>query len=122
MINKPSYHIFNNTKYALNGLKVALKEEKSFKIELIFFLMLQIFIFFISMELSYKMILSISLFLPLLAELINSAIERVVDLVTTEIHPLAKDAKDLGSSAVFISIIITTLIWGCIFYLKFICE
>jgi len=120
LINKPKYHILNNTQYALNGLKVAIKEEKSFKIELIFFVILQIFIYFISLELAYKMILSISLLLPLLAELINSAIERVVDLVTSDIHPLAKDAKDLGSSVVFVSIIITLLIWSSIFYLKFV--
>ncbi len=120
MINKPNYHILNNTKYALDGLRVAVKEEKSFKIELIFFVILQIFLYFISIELVYKMILSISLFLPLLAELINSAIERVVDLVTSDIHPLAKDAKDLGSSVVFVSITITSLIWISIFYLEFV--
>ena len=63
------------------------------------------------------MILSSSLFLVLIAELVNSAIERVVDLVTSEIHPLAKEAKDLGSSVVFVTIMMVSVIWIFIGYM-----
>ncbi len=45
----------------------------------------------------------------LLAEVINSAIERTVDLVTIEYHPMAKKAKDMGSTIVFVSICICTV-------------
>jgi diacylglycerol kinase (ATP) len=120
LTNKPKYHLFNNTSYALNGLKIALRDEKSFQIELIIFIILQIGIFILPIESFYQMILSSSLFLVLIAELINSAIERVVDLVTTQIDPLAKEAKDLGSSVVFITIIMVGVIWGFVGYLIFI--
>ncbi len=117
MTNKPKYHLFNNTSYAINGLKIAFKYEKSFQIELIIFIILQVAIFIIPIETPYQMILSSSLFLVLIAELVNSAIERVVDLVTTEIHPLAKEAKDLGSSVVFITIMMVGVIWLFVGYI-----
>ena len=117
MTNKPKYHLFNNTTYALNGLKIAIKDEKSFQIEVIVFIILQIGISLAPIEIFYQMILSSSLFLVIIAELVNSAIERVVDLVTTDIHPLAKEAKDLGSSVVFITIIMIAVIWGFVGYM-----
>ena len=49
------------------------------------------------------------------AELLNSAIERTVDLVTEEFHPLAKSAKDLAAGAVFVVSMIAALIGICIF-------
>ena len=49
--------------------------------------------------------------LVLIVELINSAIENVVDLVTKEIHPLAKNAKDIGSTAVMFCIGLHVIIW-----------
>jgi diacylglycerol kinase (ATP) len=49
--------------------------------------------------------------LVLIVELINSAIENVVDLVTKEIHPLAKSAKDIGSTAVMFTIGLHLLLW-----------
>lgn len=61
-------------------------------------------------------ILRLSLFLPLIAEAVNSALERTVDLVTLEFNPLAKQAKDLGSAAVFLTILLTILIWACTLY------
>jgi len=111
MTNKPKFHIFNNTQYALDGLKYAIKSETSFKIEVAFFIVLQIAIIFFPIPIVHKMILSITLFVPLIAELINSAIERVVDMYTAEFHQLAKEAKDIGSSVVFVSITMVALIW-----------
>lgn len=117
--NQPKYNFFKNTGYALAGLKDALLNESSFKIEIIIIAILEIILLFVEVKLTYKMILAISLFIPLIAELINSAIERVVDLVTLKQHILAKQAKDLGSSVVFLSISMTVCIWLCIFYLIF---
>jgi diacylglycerol kinase (ATP) len=117
--NKPKYHILSNTQYALAGLRAAFRDETSFKIELALFVIAQIAIFASPIELVYKLILAISAFLPLFAELINSAIERVVDLVTLERHPLAKAAKDIGSSVVFVSIVMTVAIWSSVFYFLF---
>lgn len=58
-----------------------------------------------------KLILFVTGILVLIVELINSAIENVVDLVTKEIHPLAKSAKDLGSTAVMFTISLHLICW-----------
>ena len=47
----------------------------------------------------------------LLAELLNSAVEAVVDLVSPEWHPLARQAKDYASAAVFVAIVLTGALW-----------
>lgn len=119
MRNQPKYKITNNTKYALNGLADIYKNETSFRLEVYIISILSILLWFLEISFISKSILQISLFLPLLVEAINSSIERVVDLVTKDYHELAKTAKDAGSAAVFISIVITTLIWLSVFINEF---
>jgi diacylglycerol kinase (ATP) len=53
-----------------------------------------------------------SVLLVLIVELLNSAIEAAVDHTSTEHHALAKQAKDIGSSAVFIALVIVAVVWG----------
>ena len=117
-LNKPKYTLFKNTRYALSGLKDIILTESSFKIQVLVFIILSIFLFFSSILLKFKIILFLSLFIPIIAEIINSAIERVVDLVTLEYHDMAKRAKDVGATIVFMSIFVTILIWISIFLLK----
>ena len=119
MRNQPKYHFFKNTTYALNGLVDIIKHETSFKIELILALFLIPVIIFIDFTLVYKLVMFITLMGVLLAETINSAIERVVDLVTLEHHPMAGRAKDVGSTMVFLSIGVFVITWGMIFYENF---
>jgi len=54
------------------------------------------------------------LVLVLVVELINSAIEAVVDRVSLDRNPLSKNAKDLGSAAVMLSFVFALVTWGCI--------
>ena len=68
-------------------------------------------IILIDANLTNKLILFVTGILVLIVELINSAIENVVDLVTKEIHPLAKSAKDLGSTAVMFTISLHLICW-----------
>lgn len=110
-LNKPKYNIFKNSSYAIDGFTDALRTETSFKLQIFAFILFSIIVFLLPIDEVYKYILFLSLFINLIAETINSAIERVVDLCTNEIHPLAKNAKDLGATAVFLSIILTILIW-----------
>ena len=117
MLNKPKFNIFKNSSYAIEGLIEIFRNETSFKIEIILFIPLQLFIFCLPIAFSYKAILSVSIFIPILAEIINSAIERVVDLVTKDYHHLAKSANDAGSALVLISIIMTIIIWISTIYL-----
>ena len=109
--NKPKYNLFKNTKYAIDGLIHALKTESSFRLELLCAIFIIAGIVFIETSLTNKLILLISGILVLIVELVNSAIENAVDLITKEIHPLAKNAKDIGSTAVMFSIILHITCW-----------
>jgi diacylglycerol kinase (ATP) len=96
-----------------------LKHESSFRLEVVVITLLQLGLLFIDLPYVCLAILRLSLLLPLIAEAVNSAIERTVDLVTVDFHPLAKQAKDLGSSVVFLTITFTTLIWACTLFYVF---
>ncbi|MBV5279491.1 MAG: diacylglycerol kinase [Campylobacteraceae bacterium] len=112
MRNQPKYHFFKNTTYALQGLKDIIANETSFKIELVIALFLFPIIFLVNVELSYKLLMFISLMGMLIAETINSAIERVTDLVTLDHHEMAGRAKDVGSTIVFLSIMVFVVVWS----------
>jgi len=114
MRNQPKYSFFKNTSYAIDGLSDILKNETSFKIELLVCIILIPFLFIIDISLTNKLFMFITLMGIPLAEVINSAIERVVDLVTLEHHNMAKRAKDAGSAIVFISIVIFISVWASI--------
>ena len=111
MRNQPKYNFFKNSSYALKGLLDLIKTETSFKIELIITIILLPVIIFIDVTLTNKALMFITLMGMLLAETINSAIERVVDLVTQEHHQMAGRAKDMGSAIVFLSIFIFIVTW-----------
>ncbi|MDY0051226.1 MAG: diacylglycerol kinase [Aliarcobacter sp.] len=111
MRNQPKYNFFKNSTYALKGLIDLIKNETSFKIELIITIILLPVIIFVDATLTNKALMFISLMGMILAETINSAIERVVDLVTLEHHHMAGRAKDVGSAIVFISIFIFLVTW-----------
>ena len=59
------------------------------------------------------------LFIVLIAELLNSAIEAIVDRVSTDHHPLSGQAKDMGSAAVFFALALTVFVWGLLAWDKF---
>jgi len=112
MRNQPQYNFFKNSSYALAGLKDLIRTETSFKIELIITIVLLPIIFLMNTSLTDKLLMFITLMGMPLAETINSAIERVVDLVTLEHHAMAKRAKDMGSTVVFLSIFIFITTWS----------
>ena len=111
MHNKPKHNLFKNTVYALEGLVDITKHEASFKWQILLFVIGTAVAWFLPIEIGYKFVLSISLIIPVLAEIINSAIERVVDLVTQDYHILAKQAKDAGAAIVFVSLLTLAAIW-----------
>ena len=114
--NKPKFGIFKNISYALKGMKSVVAQENSFRIQLISIAIIALVLFFSPLPTVSKWILFASTWLILIAEAFNSAIERVVDLVTKEYHPLAGEAKDIGAFAVFLSFILTVMIWGIVLF------
>jgi diacylglycerol kinase (ATP) len=119
-LNKPKYTFFKNTAYALAGLADITKNESSFKLQILLFVVMNIVAWFLPMPFHLQAILSLSLFIPLMAEVANSSIERVVDLVTLDYHELAKRAKDAGATLVFFSLVLTGLIWAAVLYIAFV--
>ncbi len=111
MLNKPKHNLFRNGRYALEGLYDIIKNETSFKWQILLFVLAGILAWMLPIKFVYSAILSLSLFVPVLAEIVNSAIERVVDLVTQDYHILAKNAKDAGAAIVLISLIFTACVW-----------
>ena len=101
---------------SLNGLRFAVKNEEAFRQEIVLYVLLLVLLFFLPISLLFKIILFIANTIVLLVELINSAIEAIVDMVSPEYNELAKYAKDLGSAAVLISLILAIALWGLAVY------
>jgi len=114
--NKPRFRIFRNITYALAGMREVLRNETSFKIQLFAIALVTVGLIFAPLPTYPKLILFVSMWLIPFAEAINSAIERVVDLVTQEHHPLAGQAKDIGAFFVLIAFVIVVMIWGVVLY------
>jgi len=118
-LNKPKYSLFKNTTYALEGLVDITKNESSFKLQLLLFFVMGIVAWILPISFGYTSILFLSLFIPIMAEVANSAVERVVDLVTEDYHVLAKRAKDAGAALVFLSLVLTAGIWISVLLVAF---
>ena len=110
-LNKPKHSLWKNGGYALEGLIDITKNETSFKWQIFMLLVLGTISWVLPISFGYSSILFISIFLPILAEVANSAIERVVDLVTSDYHILAKQAKDVGATMVILSLVVMSMIW-----------
>ena len=109
--NKGLSRIIKAAGYSLDGFKAAYKYEAAFR--QVFWLNLVLFIAIISIpfDISIKMILIIASFLSLIVELFNTGIEASVDHASTEQHPLAKIAKDVGSAAQFLALALLFILW-----------
>ncbi len=110
--------VINATKNSLSGLISAYKSEPSLMILLVTSICTVILGFVFKIELFEWLFIIISLACCVGAELINTAIENVVDLVTREIHPLAKVAKDTASAAEFIFVMMSVCTLAIIYIPK----
>lgn len=105
--------------YSMKGMRAALRYESAFRQEAALFVILLPVAFWLGQSwLQYILMIS-SLLLVLIVELLNSAIEAVVDRIGDEHNELAGRAKDMGSAAVFISLANVMLIWVVIAWLRF---
>jgi len=97
--------------YSLSGLRSAFANEAAFRQELLLFFVLLPILFFLPVSGYLKSLLLIVNTVVLIVELLNSGIEAVVDMTAPEYHSLAKRAKDMGSAAVLISLVLATILW-----------
>lgn len=107
--------------YSIEGLKYAYKYEQSMFIHLIVTALVIIVNIIFNVTAFEWLITFLAIGMVLASELINTAIEAVVDLVTMEIHPLAKIAKDCGSAATFVLAMMAAVI-GLIVYVPYLME
>jgi len=110
--------IISSIKNSWNGLKVAYKNEQSMYIHLTATVLLLLFSFFLKISMIQWLIVIGIIGLTSVVELLNTAIESTVDLVTKDFHPLAKIAKDTASAAEFILTISAFIISLMIFIPK----
>ncbi|MDP5238432.1 diacylglycerol kinase [Uliginosibacterium sp. 31-16] len=108
--------IWNAFNYSLAGLRAALQHEDAFRQEVLLAIVLLPIAVLYPHSGVEKALLIACVLLVLIVELLNSAVEAVVDRVSLERHELAKRAKDIGSAAVLLTLINLAAVWGLIFF------
>jgi len=103
--------IFHATGYSIKGLKSAWKHEAAFRQETIFLMIFSTIAMFLPIGSYERVFLISSLLIVVIVELLNSAVEAVVDRVGEEWNELSGRAKDIASAAVFVSILHALYIW-----------
>lgn len=107
-------HVFRAIRHSLAGLRATYITERAFRIELFLSLFLLPLAFFLGQTLIERIILMGSWFFVLLIELVNTAIETIINRISREHHPDSGKAKDIGSALVFVSGIQAVVFWGLI--------
>ncbi|MGO2497031.1 diacylglycerol kinase [Vibrio litoralis] len=103
-------------KHSFNGLKWMIKNEAAFQQELILFIPLTVLACYLDISAVQSVCLILSMMFVLFAEMVNTAIEAVVDRVGLEYHTLSGVAKNVGSAVVTLSMIMSAMVWGVIVY------
>jgi diacylglycerol kinase (ATP) len=112
-------HAFYNS---INGLRVVFKNELAFVQELYLCILLTPLMFIIETNITEKLFLVLSMFIVLIVEIINSAIESTIDRIGLEHNALSGQAKDMGSAAVFLSLSMIIITHAVIFIPKIFCN
>ena len=100
--------------YSMDGFKAAYQHEDAFRQEVWLSLVMIPLAFYLEAETLHRILMVGSVLLVMIVELLNSAVEAVVDRVSIERHALAKRAKDIGSAAVLLALINLAVVWGLI--------
>ena len=108
--------ITSAAKYSAQGIRFAWKHESAFRQEIFLSIFMIPAGFWLGGNAVEKSLLIGTCFIVLIVELLNSGIEAIVDRVGSEYHELAGRAKDLGSAAVLITLLMTLTVWGLIIY------
>ena len=108
----------NSFSYPIKGLKYAYRNEQNLAVDVGIALIVVIFGFIFKVNKYEWAILALTIGLVISCELMNTAIEATVDLVTEEYHPLAKVAKDTSAAAVFVFAIVAVIVGLIIFLPK----
>ena len=108
--------ILNALFYSVDGFRAAYQHEDAFRQECMLAAVLVPLALFLPASGVGKALMIASVLLVLLVELLNSAVEATVDRISLENHQLAKRAKDIGSAAVFVSLVNVVAVWGLVLF------
>ena len=111
--------LWHATGYSLQGLHAGW-QEKAFRLEVQLSILLLPAAFLLGQNWVERMLLAGSVLLVLIVELLNSGIEAAIDRIGPELHQLSKKAKDLGSAAVLLSLVLLSLTWGSALLARFV--
>jgi diacylglycerol kinase (ATP) len=111
--------LWNAFGYSLAGFRAAYKHEDAFRQEVLLASILIPLALWLPVGYLGKALMIGSVLLVIMVELLNSAIEATVDRISLENHDLAKRAKDIGSSAVLVSLINVVAVWGLVLWHHF---
>jgi diacylglycerol kinase (ATP) len=111
--------VINATFFSLAGLRAAWRHEAAFRQECVLSMVLIPLALWLGQNAVERSLLIATCLIVLIVELLNSAVEAVVDRIGTDHHNLSGRAKDQGSAAVFVSLALTVLVWGLIAWQRF---
>jgi diacylglycerol kinase (ATP) len=114
MISKEIKRINNATRFSMQGVRAAWEGEAAFRVEVLLASIMLPVAIALDVNSLERIALVATVMLVLIVELINSAIEATVDRVGAELHPLSGRAKDLGSAAVFVALLLAVFTWATI--------
>lgn len=103
-------------KNAFRGLAKTFKEERNFRIQIVFAILIIILMFYFGISKIEQGILLLLIMIVLLLEILNSILERFLDVLKPRVHSYVKDIKDIASAAVLLSAIFSSVIGIIIFY------
>ena len=98
-------------RYSIAGFRHATRHEAAFQQEVLLFLLLLPAAVLLPVPTLDRLLIVLSMLLVIVVELLNSAIEATVDRISSERHPLAGQAKDMGSAAVFLTVVMSVVCW-----------
>lgn len=100
--------------YSVSGLRAAVRKEAAFRQEVILFIVFAPLAVWLGRDGVERALLLGSLMLVLVVELLNSAIEATVDRISKKHHKLSGRAKDMGSAAVYLSLLLVVFVWALV--------
>jgi len=122
-VNKPGNtgirRILRATIYSAQGFADAWKHEAAFRQELALTVVLSPVAIWLGRTALERMLLISVLLIVIIVELLNSAVEAAIDRHGEEHHELSGRAKDMGSAAVFVSLVLVLLVWASVAYQRF---
>jgi diacylglycerol kinase (ATP) len=105
--------------YSAAGLSVAWRGEEAFRQEVGLAIVLVPLALWLGQTSMERLLLVASWLLVMIVEILNTAVEATVNRISAERHPLSGEAKDLGSAAVFLSLLLAALVWGTVAWQRF---